>query len=154
IVLHSALGNGKTVALEELKYLAHSKGYRVFSLVNRGESLAEELQNALIQSGKKIFVLDNYVEWFDVLPTFAAHRSEDFVLVTSARSASNDVLIDRLAREIEAQDVFEIPVDELSSEDLDWIVGFFNEFGIWGEKATFSNQRKLKFLAETCKGEW
>lgn len=68
--------------MEGLKYLAHSKGCKVFSLVNRGDSLAEELQNALLGSGKKVFFVDNYVEWFDVFPTFAAHRSEDFVLVS------------------------------------------------------------------------
>jgi hypothetical protein len=78
IVLHSSLGNGKTVAVEELKYLAYSKGYRAITLVNRGESLAEELQNALLQPGKKVFFIDNYVEWLEVFPLFGTHISEQF----------------------------------------------------------------------------
>lgn len=154
IVVHSSLGNGKTLTLESLKYLSFAKGYKVFTLANRGESLAEELQNALVGSGRKIFFLDNYVEWFDVFPIFATHRSEDFILATSARSASNDVLIDRFARELETEDVFEVPVDELAAEDLEWLVGFFNEFGMWGDRATLSARAKLRFLQETCKGEW
>jgi hypothetical protein len=154
IVLNSSLGNGKTVALEELKYLARAKGLRVYSLVNRGESLAEELQNALVQPGKKVLFIDNYTEWFDVLPMLAAHRSEDFVLVTSARSASNDVLVDRLARELEAHEVFEIPVDQLDPEDIEWIADFFDEFGIWGERAALSRRRKLAYLSEVCRAEW
>ncbi len=154
IVLHSALGNGKTIAMEELKYMAHSKGFKVFSLVNRGESIAEELQNALLGSGKKVFFIDNYIEWLDVFPTFAAHRSEDFVIVASARSASNDVLVDRLAKDLEVSDVFEIQVDELAPDDLAWIVEFFNEFGLWGDKATLSTRRKLEYLEHACKGEW
>jgi len=72
----------------------------------------------------------------------------------SARSASNDVLVDRLARDLEIQDIVEIPVDELVQEDLAWIVEFFDEFGIWGDKASFSKLRKLKYLAETCRSEW
>jgi hypothetical protein len=154
IVIHSALGNGKSVAMEELKYLAHSRGIKVFSLVNRGESLAEELQNALVGPGRKVFFIDNYVEWLDVFPTFAAHRSEDFVIVASARSASNDVLVDRLAKDLEVSDVFEIQMDELTPEDLAWISEFFNEFGLWGDKAKLSMERKLQYLEHTCKGEW
>ena len=154
IVFHSSLGNGKTVALEALKYLAHSKGYGVFTLANRGESLAEELQNALLGSGKKVFFVDNYVEWLDIFPIFGAHRSEDFTIVVSARSASNDALVERLARELQVQDVIEISLDELSQEDIEWVAGFFDEFGIWGDKASLSRHSKLRYLRETCKSEW
>ena len=154
VVLHSSLGNGKTVALEGLKYLAHSKRYKVFSFVNRGESLAEELQNALLASGKKVFFIDNYVEWLDVIPLLGAHRSEEFALVVSARSAQNDVLVDRLARDLGIEDMFEIPFDELVPEDLEWIVEFFNEFGMWGDRASFSRGRKLRYLSEACGKEW
>jgi hypothetical protein len=154
IVLHSSLGNGKTVALESIKYLAHSKGYKVFSLVNRGDSLGEELQTALLGPEKKVFFIDNYVEWLDVLSTFGTHRSEDFTLVLSARSASNDVLIDRLSRNLEGMDIVELPVDQLVREDIEWIVQYFNDFGIWGDKASLSRESKIRFLTKTCKGEW
>jgi hypothetical protein len=154
IVLHSSLGNGKTIALEELKFLAHSRGCKVLTLVNRGDSLEEELQNALVQSGKKAFFIDNYVEWLEVFPLFGAHRSEDFTLIVSARSSSNDVLIDRLSRDLGTGDIYEIPVDRLDAEDIRWIVKFFDEFGIWGDKASFSALRKEKFLARACDGEW
>jgi hypothetical protein len=154
IVLHSSLGNGKTIALEELKFLAHSRGYKVFTLVNRGDSLEEEVQNALVQPGKKAVFVDNYVEWLDVFPLFGAHRSEDFSLIVSARSSSNDVLIDRLSRDFGTGDIFEIPVDELTSEDIRWVVSFFDEFGIWGDKASLSALRKERYLAQTCGGEW
>ena len=142
------------MVLEELKYLAHVNGYKVFSVISRGETLAEELQNALLGQGKKVFFVDNYIEWFDIFPTFAAHHSEDFVLVATARSASNDVLVDRLAKDLEVAEVFEIPGDELAAEDMEWIVDFFNEFGIWGSRATLSRHGKLRYLSETCRGEW
>jgi hypothetical protein len=154
IVLHSSLGNGKTVTLEGLKYLLFSKGYKVFELVNRGEWLAEELQNALLGSGKKVFFIDNYVEWLDVLATFGSHRSEEFVLVMSARSAAHDVLVDRVADDLGIPEIIEIPLDTLALSDLEWIVDFFNEFGIWGDEASLSRRRKIDFLAETCRGEW
>ena len=41
VVLHSDLGNGKTVALEMLKVRGVERGYEVYSLVTRGESLFE-----------------------------------------------------------------------------------------------------------------
>lgn len=154
VVIHSALGNGKTVALEALKYLAYSKGYRVFSLANRGESLAEELQNAVIGPGKKVFFIDNYVEWLDLFTTFGAHRSEDFTIVASARSASNDVLVDRLAKDLDIENIIEIPVDELDPGDIDWMVRFFDEFGVWGDKASWSTLRKVSYLTQTCEREW
>jgi hypothetical protein len=154
IVLHSSLGNGKTVALEGLKYLLFSKGYKVFELANRGEWLSEELQNALLGSGKKVFFIDNYVEWLDVLPTFGAHRSEEFTLVLSARSAAHDVLVGRLENDLGMPDIIEVPLDTVDHVDIEWIIDFFNEFGVWGDEASLSRRRKFDFLSVTCKGEW
>jgi hypothetical protein len=42
--------------LEMLKYLANSSGYSVISVANRGESLFEELQRALVGSSKTVFL--------------------------------------------------------------------------------------------------
>jgi hypothetical protein len=154
IVIHSSLGNGKTVSLESIKFLVHSKGYKVFTLVNRGESLAEELQNALQGSGKKVFFIDNYVEWLDIFKIFGAYDSEEFILVVSARSAVNDVLVDRLADDLKTSNIVEISVDTIAQADIEWIADFFDEFGIWGDKSSLSSRRKLDYLKETCKSEW
>jgi hypothetical protein len=147
-------GNGKTISIESMKCQAHMQGYKVLSLVRRGDLLAEELQNALVAPGKKIIFIDNYVEWLDTLPIFGAHSSEDYSVVLSARSGSNDVLVDRVAEQLATGDIVEIPLDKLGDQDLEWIVGFFNEFGVWGDRASLSPERKLAFLRDNCHGEW
>jgi hypothetical protein len=154
IVVHSALGNGKTVTLEALKYLAHAKGYRVSSLVNRGETLSEEIQTTINTPGPNIFFIDNYVEWLDILPLFGTHQSENFVLVMSARSASHDVLVDRLERDLKTDQIFEVGVDKLEGEDIEGIVDYFDEFGVWGNQASLSRRRKIDHLKINCESEW
>lgn len=154
VVLHSALGNGKTVALECLKYVTHAANRSVYTLSNRGENLAEELQTSLLGSTRPVFFIDNYVEWLDVLPMFGAHQSEQFTLVVSARSSSHDLLIDRLVKEVGSDDLFEIGIDRISEVEADCLVEYFDEFGLWGEEATQSKHRKTRQLLNVCEGEW
>ena len=154
IVLHSSLGNGKTADIELLKYRAFQAGFVVFVLRNRGESLDEELQNAISIAGKKVIFVDNYPEWMDVLKVLGSYSSEDFRVVVTARSTTNDVLVTKLLSNLRTEDLYEVDLNILSDAELAWISSYFDEYGLWGTLTAESRHRKMRYLRKDCGGEW
>jgi len=154
IVLHSDLGNGKTVALEVLKCMAAEKQYTVYTVTKQAESLYEELEQAFAVTGKKIFFIDNYPDWFDVLEFFGTHAPDKTTLVLSARTATNDVLVDRVMEVLRTGNLSEIGVDKLGTNELEWILHYFDDFGLWGDLAAWGRTRKLDYLARICGAQW
>jgi hypothetical protein len=56
----------------------------------------------------------------DIFKIFGAYDSEEFILVVSARSAVNDVLVDRLADDLKTSNIVEISVDTIVQADIEW----------------------------------
>jgi hypothetical protein len=154
VVLHSDLGNGKTVALEVLKCMAAEKQYAVYTITKQAESLYEELEQAFSATGKKVFVIDNYPDWLDVLEFFGTHAPDNTTLVLSARTATNDVLVDRAMELLRTGNLTEIGVDKLGPDELDWVLTYFNDFGLWGDLAAWSRPKKLDYLTRICGAQW
>lgn len=154
VVIHSELGNGKSLILEEIKCQALDKDYAVYSLVRPGESLHEELEWALQDPQKSLFIVDNYADWLDVLKFYASHSNSGSVVVLAARSSTHDVLADRLSEILRVPNMREIPVDELGSDELAWIADYFDEYGLWGDKTAWLRERKIEYLSRVCRAQW
>ena len=154
IVIHSNLGNGKSLLLEQLKCITADEGFQVYSFFQSGDSLSEEIDWALKSHERTIFFVDNYPEWLDSLKLVASHLGEKTTLVLSARTSAHDVLVDRLSEILRIKDLTEIPIDVLADEELKWLVGFFDEYGLWGERAAWSPTKKLNYLKLECSGQW
>ena len=154
VYLSSSLGNGKTVAMAELKYAAITKGFSVFSLVERGPSLEEELHHILQQNGPKAVFVDNYPEWLDVLYAFRGRVDGDMVLVMSARTASHEALFERVSETIGTRDGVEFDLDHLDEAEMEWVSAYLDNFGFWNEMAGSGDFRKLTYLQHACDGQW
>ena len=142
VYITSSLGNGKTVALAELKYAALTKGFRVYTLAERGPSFEEELHSILQQNGPKVVFIDNYPEWLDVLPNLRGRLDTDLTLVMSARTASHEALFDRVTEAIGFREGVEFNLDQLDDSEIDWISQFLDNSGSgmqWPEAATFAS---------------
>ncbi len=112
IMVHSDLGNGKTLFLEGLKYRALEQGYEVYSLIDRSEDICRETEQILRQNTRTLLVVENYYDWFDVLDYISMNWGQNTKLVLSARSAIHDVTIERLHRSLEISDIPEMQCSE------------------------------------------
>ena len=154
VVIHSALGNGKTVVLELLKVHAFLSGFTVFSFVRQREQLYEELESALNQPGMLLFVVDNYHNWLDALKFLGNHHKDKVSVVMAARSGTNDVVAARVETLLKLGDLHEIAIDHLSEPETLRIAQLMDVYGLWGEKASLSLSSKHKYLMSYCGHEW
>ena len=153
-VIHSELGNGKTHLLEGIKCRALENGYQVFSAAVRNADTFRELDQVLTSKDKSILFIDDYPDWIDVIERFGLIAKPNTALVLSARSAVHDVLVDDLSHMVGQNRILEYTVDLLTNEDLEWIVTFFDQYGLWGEKAAWSKFRKIEYLSRECRSQF
>lgn len=154
IYFHSSLGNGKTVAMSFAQYAAFVKGFQVFTLADRGDTLDEELHFVLEREGHTVIFVDNYTEWLDVLSVFRGRVGKDLTLVMSARTAAHEALFDRVSDAVGFRDAVEFNLDEMDDEELEWVSGFLDLFGFWSNMAGTGIYAKKRFLKEKCDGQW
>ncbi len=154
VVVHSDLGNGKSVLLEEIKCKAKAAGYSVQTLVKRGDSLREEIEWALHSEDRTLFFVDNYPDWLDALKLFARLPSKRASIVLTARTSTHDVLVERLSEILASTTLEEIIPGKLSRTEIEGVVDYFDEYGLWGETAGWSRTQKIDFLIRVCHSEW
>ena len=153
-VIHSELGNGKTNFLEGLKCRALEHGYDVYTVSVRSGDIFRELHQVLNSKDKTILCIDDYPDWMDIIEHFSLNAGANASLVLSARTAVHDVMIDRLTKAVGKESIFEYPADLLTPRDLEWIIDFFDRYGLWGEKAAWPTQRKMIYLADECRSQY
>ncbi len=154
IVVHSDLGNGKTALLEGIKCRAIERGYHVYSVTARTDDLFNEVAAVLALDTKILLVIDDYPTWLDVIEYVGTNAKPETALLFSARSAIHDLMIDRVCALLDRRTVAEISVDHLSEDDLVWLAECFDEYGLWGDRASWSLEGKLRHLKQACKSEF
>jgi len=153
-VLHSHLGNGKSLALSLISAQAYDAGFKVFKLVKHSESILVEIEQALATQGRLLFVVDNYPDWMNALAFIGSHRHSRMSIVLSARSATHAALLPKLLEVLHSAETLELPLDRLSEAESTAAVGFLSRYGMWAGRSTWSDKRKVEFLTGTCKGSW
>ena len=142
VVIHSELGNGKTLVTEGIKCEATRAGRIVFTLTRRTDNLLSELDRLLKEFKPLLLVLDGYPDSFDAIDYFARHAPDNAALLLTARTPVHDALVDRLADSLGVKEIAEVNTDLLTSDDLDWLVDFLDEYGLWAGMAALVTTAK------------
>lgn len=154
LVIHSELGNGKSLFLEAMKCRAIENGYDVYVVAKRNGDILSEMDQILHSEKKILLVIDDYPAQLDVIRYFNTHANNISALVLSARTPTHEVLVDSLCSALSVSDIPEISVNSLSPVEIKWLCNFLNEYGLWGDKAAWPKDRKIAFIDESCKGEF
>jgi len=153
-VLDGSLGNGKTIVAESVKVQAAAKGIPVYSLERRSPQMYTELSYLASLDSPFLLVIDAYPGWLDVVEFLSTHENKRMSLLFTARTTQNDVLADRLREMFKGRHVHEISVDKQGDVELLAVDKLFQQYGLWGDKAGFTSQRRVNGLRDICHGEW
>ena len=152
IVVRSGLGNGKSVFLECLAAMAAQFGYTVLYLGSQGPGSVGEIEAVARCETKTLLLVDSYTTKRAEVEALAHHRSDQLRVVFAARTLRHDVSFDWLHDILGVDSIPEIDVDHLSQSDLQWFFDTLDTYGLWGRKADWPPDRKLRFLRDKCEG--
>ena len=154
LVIHSDLGNGKTMFVEGLKCRAIERGYSVYSVVERTFEILTELKHVTKPETKTIIVIEDYPDWLEEIKFLSMNANDKVSLVLTARTSPHDVMIPRLLSALGREDIHTLSLDQLTREEIEWLVDFQDLYGLWGERAAWPKERKVRFIMGKCRSEF
>lgn len=135
IFIHSDIGNGKTEAVDQICLQLSSK-FSIFKLVDYNEKIALEIEDICKSTGKKIVVIENFFNYYDVFEKFQLFNSNNnitfiFTARTSIyKSRYESFLLDKTK-------VYDL--NRLKEGEIKQLVNIFSEYGYYPKKKHFSS---------------
>ncbi|RCS41542.1 hypothetical protein DTL42_23640 [Bremerella cremea] len=148
IILHTDLGNGKSILVEQLRSWAHIENRDIFVFRNRSRSVLHEIQQICSQHTSPIIVFENYEFWLDLIKETQSRRPATSTLILTSRSGVHDIF-NRDLHEI-IGDHIEIDANILRPEDVTHLSEFLTAYGMWGDFADLSTREKEDFIRKQC----
>lgn len=153
ILIHSDLGNGKTLFLDGLSIKLREQGYTVFVFDRYMASLHREIEQICqIRDNKVAIIIENYTGNREVILDLALHRT-DQLLIVSERTVSNDMAYDWLVNTI-GVDFYCVDLNILDTHERERIINVFNQYGLWSFLSASCDFDKEEFIVKNCKNNF
>ena len=117
-VIHSHIGNGKTILAESVCIRAAEMGWKCFKLDRERPRLYDEINHFLTSTERSLLVLEHYPTHFDLLrELFTVHNTALYVILT-ARTSAHEIFSDRLREIAGTRSVVEHDLNKLSDDEM------------------------------------
>lgn len=148
IVVHSSLGNGKSMFMMSLATLLSRSGYSVYYFRRYRSTLARELEKICENTSPTVILFDRYSDCIPYLEVLKSFRT-DQVLIIADRSAMNDICygkVNGLFGEFTTEDLNKLDRDEITQ-----LCDLLTRYGLWGEKSSLRFDQKEEFVSHECR---
>ena len=154
LLVHSSLGNGKTLLCEGLICECLRMGFTAFKLKRGGATAEKEIRTICSLEGNILLVIENCYRFLPLIRTIEECRGPSVYLVLTDRTAMNELRYPQLDSVLGSSDLREIDVNELSPKDLEELASILDTFGFWAKQAALSPRRKAQLLATKYNGNF
>ena len=149
-LIHSDLGNGKTIFIQTLATILVKKGFEVYCYCKDRATFSREVEQICQKTARTVIIMEDYMSHLDNLKVLNAHRT-DQILIVSERSATNDLGYDTLS------DLFgtfrNIDLNRLEYTEIQSFIKILNNYGYWSYLSSEREDRKEDFIKIICKGQ-
>lgn len=152
IIVHSDLGNGKTMFLETLKYQLSFSG-EVYELVTSDDDFYGDFEKIIESMEKKKYVIvENYNLYLEVLEKISVLNVENVTFILSARSFINDLTNEKLQKLAfyDSKKVTEYNLNSLDSKEITSIIKYLDTYNLWGRDSLKTEKEKRRMIEKEC----
>lgn len=151
-LVHSDIGNGKTIIKHELSHMLSRKNYSVFWDTDFDLNRASDLRQLAKEENKNIVVfIDESSDRFDVIDGLLGINLPNIVVIVCVRTTLYELGESRY-EEYLPSDYLPVDVNRLTDENVDDFVYLLNLLGLWGNRADISEEEKRSFINVNCSG--
>lgn len=122
-IVHSNLGNGKTVGLKILAYKL-AENLEVFQFNKLMDNWELEIEKILKLEGRKVIIIDNYNNNMEVMYKLLETIDNSINLIISGRTYIVKNLYYKLTKKIEEESIYEYDLNKLSKTDLNLFANY------------------------------
>lgn len=150
ILVHSDLGNGKSLFIIGLSLELKRLGYDVYLYDHFDVSLNREIERICkIDNNRVVIIVENYStnkEFFDILKTYRTNQ----ILIVSDRTVNNDMRYDWLVDVVKAQ-FYSIDLNIMTDEEIEQLINIFDAYGLWSHLSAKTYSEKKNYIIYECK---
>lgn len=150
VLVHSDLGNGKTLFLQGVADRLVTIGYDVYFFNKYYGQTYQEIEQLCSSKRKTVLIFENYSSHFDLLKRLSLHRTQDVVVIVSERTTINDTVYFTLEETIFSDGYLTKDLNRLSTEEVALFSELLTKYGLWGKHASLSAERKRQLIVSDC----
>jgi len=152
VLVHSDLGNGKTVFINGLAYLLKGAGYTPFIYERSFENIELEIEAICTRFPKPVIFLESYSSHFDILQQIQLYKTSETVVIVTERTFINDTVYLTLQDEyFNEGDYTTVDLNQLTTAEIRNIIRLFSNYGFWGDLARKGDWEKESFIVDKCR---
>lgn len=153
-VVVSDLGNGKTIALEEVAQNLLMGGWTVYRFKRNNKELTRELSRLISETNKIALLVDGYVPFLEAIEYVALRRNDRPIrFILSSRSSVHEAYRERLEEALRKPAIDEFDLNKLSKAEAEGLIRVIDEFGLWSEFSALSDIDKIRLVRNECAGQ-
>ncbi|MGY9273472.1 SIR2 family protein [Citrobacter freundii] len=145
VVLYSALGNGKTILLKQLRSLLSQKGYDCYEIADEDADFIADIDFLANSKRKSIILLDRYEKHIEMIEHISRADYDNVIILATSRVADHEYHREQLDK-IPFR-YSEINIDILDDTELKEFVKIIDNLGLWGERAGLNESQKMRYLS-------
>jgi len=156
VIIHSDLGNGKSVIVREVEEKLCQIGH-VYYLKEISQYLKDDLDYLSEIRGIKYIVIENYNRIIDskYSKILSLYQRSDFRYLFTVRTYLHENLYQRLLKvfNVTSNRTIIYDVNSLTKNDQKALYQLLETYKLWGARSTSGSEIKKKYIRSTCKGE-
>ncbi|MCX7094181.1 MAG: SIR2 family protein [Methylobacter sp.] len=154
VFIHSDIANGKTLFLLGLSCKLISNGYRVFWLKDDVEGSYNEINYIASLDAKIAIIVENFPRRTEEIKYINLKRSNNLVLLISAKTSLYEFSQERLSDLVEPKSVVDINLNKLCNREVSLLNGILRKYKFWGERDDWPESQQEIFIKTNCSSEF
>lgn len=150
-LVHSDIGNGKTIIKHQLSHLLSRKGYAVFWDTDFELNRAADLRHLGEDDRNIALFVDESSDRFDVIDGLLGINLPNIVVIVCVRTTLYE-LGESKYEEYLPSDYLPIEANKLTVDNVNDFVSLLNILGLWGDRADDTDTEKRSFINVNCTG--
>lgn len=152
VLIHSDLGNGKSLAAIELGLMLSVAGYELYTFVGSTDGIDNDFHYFESLSpktrAKSAVLIEDALSFSDVVKMVAMNFPE-LTIICTARSAALETRL-QSASDALGEDYFQFELNELNTDEASELNQLLLSHGLWADKQGWKDERRLGFIQGNC----
>jgi hypothetical protein len=153
ILVHSDIGNGKSIFALQVAYQFSQRSYRTFRVQREPENIGEILSFLESIEGPALVLFDDVMRFSNLPSAILTIGRRDIVVLATVRTIVLDTANERILARIGNVTPIEIDLNAPLRDENMRIVSYMDENGLLGDNADWSPKEKLDFVEKKCGGQ-
>lgn len=149
VIIHSDLGNGKSIFVQQLALIVDDKVFLEFDY-NFAQDFYKEIRQISKKGENVVLVFDHYNTQYDSIKTLFNLELPNIQFLLVARTAMHENIESRVEKDLKLNRKQIFDLNYLSQEECVELNNLLSKYGLWGKDASLSSQRKINILSKSC----